>query len=120
MEVEQVAKNYKELQERMSPERRARVEARVHEALKTMALDELREARKLTQTQLATLLEVDQGSVSKMERRTDMYISTLRSYIEAMGGSLHIRAVFPDGEVQIQQFGDVRSEAQGNKTLKVG
>ena len=118
VEVEQVAKNFKELQESMSPERRARVEARVDEALKTLALDELREARKLTQTQLATLLEVDQGSVSKMERRTDMYISTLRSYIEAMGGALHIRAVFPDGEVQIHQFGDVRSEAKGDRMPK--
>lgn len=113
-----MAKNFKELQESMSPERRARVEARVNEALKTLALDELREARKLTQTQLATLLEVDQGSVSKMERRTDMYISTLRSYIEAMGGALHIRAVFPDGEVQIHQFGDVRNEAKGENMPK--
>ena len=102
----------------MPPERRARVEARVNEALKTMALDELREARKLTQTQLATMLQVDQGSVSKMERRTDMYISTLRSYIEAMGGALHIRAVFPDGEVHIHQFGDVKGEAKGDRTSK--
>ncbi len=101
-----MAKNFKQLQEKMSPERRTRVKARVDAALKTLALDELREARKLTQTQLATLLEVDQGSVSKMERRTDMYISTLRSYIEAMGGALQIRAVFPDGEVQIHQFGE--------------
>lgn len=94
------------------------MEARVNDALKTLALHELREARKLTQTQLATLLEVDQGSVSKMERRTDMYISTLRSYIEAMGGALHIRAVFPDGEVQIKQFGDVRNEGKGDKIPK--
>jgi len=113
-----MARNFKELQEEMSPERRARVEARVHEALKALALDELREARKLTQTQLATLLKVDQGSVSKMERRTDMYISTLRSYIEAMGGALHIRAVFPDGEVQIHQFGDVRGETKGDTMSK--
>jgi DNA-binding XRE family transcriptional regulator len=112
VEGDQVARNFKELQEKMSPERRARVEARVHEALQTLALDELREARKLTQTQLAALLKVDQGSVSKMERRTDMYISTLRSYIEAMGGALHIRAVFPDGEVQIHQFGDVREDTR--------
>ena len=108
-----MARNFKELQEEMSPERRARVEVRVNEALRTMALDELREARKLTQTQLASLLHVDQGSVSKMERRTDMYISTLRSYIEAMGGALHIRAVFPDGEVQIQRFGDETVGAEG-------
>ena len=112
---EQMAKNFKQLQEKMSPERRTRVKARVDEALKTLALDELREARKLTQTQLATLLEVDQGSVSKMERRTDMYISTLRSYIEAMGGALQIRAVFPDGEVQIHQFGDGNVETDAGR-----
>lgn len=69
-----------------------------------MALDELREARKLTQTQLAGTLNVDQGSISKMERRTDMYISTLRNFIQAMGGELHIRADFPDGSVEIDQF----------------
>jgi transcriptional regulator with XRE-family HTH domain len=88
----------------MSPERRARVEERVRKALQEMALDELRSARRLTQTELAEVLRVDQGSISKLERRTDMYISTLRRYVEAMGGSLQIRAVFPDGEVQITQF----------------
>lgn len=113
-----MTRNFKELQNKMSPERRGRVERRINEALKTMALDELREARKLTQIQLASVLKVDQGSVSKMERRTDMYISTLRSYIEAMGGTLHIRAVFPDGEVRIRQFGDVTNSAAGNKLTK--
>ena len=44
---------------------------------------------------------MDQGSISKLEKRTDMYLSTLRSYVEAMGGTLDIRAVFPDGEVKI-------------------
>jgi transcriptional regulator with XRE-family HTH domain len=105
-----MARNFNELKQKMSPERRARVEERVAHALKNMALDELREARNLTQTQLAALLQVDQGSVSKMERRTDMYVSTLRSYIEAMGGSLDIRAVFPDGEVQITQFQELANQ----------
>lgn len=118
VEVDQVRRNFRELKAGMSPERRARVEARVDEALKAMALDELREARKLTQTQLAATLRVDQGSVSKMERRADMYISTLRSYIEAMGGALHIRAVFPDGEVQIRQFGDVSGEEKWVRMAK--
>jgi transcriptional regulator with XRE-family HTH domain len=71
-----------------------------------MALDELRSAREFTQAELSQVLNVDQGSISKLERRTDMYIGTLRRYIEAMGGSLQIRAVFPDGEVQIKQFQD--------------
>jgi transcriptional regulator with XRE-family HTH domain len=73
-----------------------------------MALDELRTAREFTQAELSQVLRVDQGSISKLERRTDMYIGTLRRYIEAMGGSLQIRAVFPDGEVQINQFEDTK------------
>jgi transcriptional regulator with XRE-family HTH domain len=98
------AKNFKELQAKKSPERRARIEARVQAAIAQMALDELREARKLTQAQLANTLKVDQGSVSKLERRTDMYVSTLRNFIRAMGGELYIRADFPDGSVEITQF----------------
>jgi transcriptional regulator with XRE-family HTH domain len=99
-----MARNFRELQAKMSPESRARTEERVRKALTEMALDELRSARRLTQAELAMLLKVDQGSISKLEHRTDMYISTLRRFIEAMGGSLQIRAVFPDGEVQITQF----------------
>jgi DNA-binding XRE family transcriptional regulator len=103
-----MAHKFKELQKNMSPERRARVEERVREAIKEMALDELRAAREFTQAELSQVLRVDQGSISKLERRTDMYIGTLRRYIEAMGGSLQIRAVFPDGEVQITQFEDAK------------
>ena len=55
----------------------------------------------MTQRRLAELLEMDQGNVSKLEQRTDLYLSTLRSYVEAMGGALEIRAVFPDGAVKI-------------------
>lgn len=102
-------RNFRELQSKMSPDRRARVEDRVRKAIREMALDELRSARELTQSELANVLKVDQGSISKLERRTDMYISTLRRYVEAMGGSLQIRAVFPEGEVQITQFQDEAS-----------
>lgn len=103
-----MARNFKELKAKMSPERRARIDARVTETISQMALDELREARKLTQAQLAQVLKVDQGSVSKLERRTDMYVSTLRNFIRAMGGELHIRADFPDGSVEITQFEEAR------------
>ncbi len=99
-----MARNYKELRAKMSPEARAASEALAKASTAQMALDELREARKLTQTQLAATLSVDQGSISKMERRTDMYVSTLRNFIRAMGGELHIRADFPDGSVEINQF----------------
>jgi len=85
----------------MSPESQARVAARVKEELALMPLNQIRNARRMTQTRLAELLEMDQGNISKLEQRTDMYLSTLRSYVEAMGGALEIRAVFPDGEVEI-------------------
>jgi transcriptional regulator with XRE-family HTH domain len=104
-----MAHKFKELQKNISAERRARVEERVREAIKEMALDELRTAREFTQAELSQVLRVDQGSISKLERRTDMYIGTLRRYIEAMGGSLQIRAVFTDGEVQINQFEDAKN-----------
>ena len=99
------ARNFDELRMKMPPESRARVDERVRVTLANMALDELRAARELTQTHLAELFGVSQGSISRLERRTDMYVSTLAKFIEAMGGQLEIRAVFPDGSVRINLFG---------------
>jgi transcriptional regulator with XRE-family HTH domain len=64
----------------------------------------LRKARDFTQDTIAETLGVTQPEVSKMERRTELYISTLRRYIEAMGGSLDIVARFPSGEAVILDF----------------
>jgi DNA-binding XRE family transcriptional regulator len=99
-----MAKNYRELQARMGPERLARNRARAEAMLKEMPLAELRNAHSMTQTRLAELMEVEQSEISRIEKRTDMYVSTLRSYIEAMGGTLRIEARFPDGAVEITQF----------------
>ena len=110
-----MARNFKQLREKMEPVRRARVEKRVQEALKAMPLDELREARELTQVQLAQVLQVSQGAVSKVERRTDMYVSTLQAFIRAMGGELKITAKFPDGSIEINQFQDAGKAAVGSK-----
>lgn len=99
-----MAKNIKDLQAKMSPESRARSEATADRLIREMALDELRAARTLTQEHLSTILGVKQSAISKLERRTDMYVSTLRHFIEAMGGQIEIRAVFPDGDVRITQF----------------
>ena len=106
-----MSKNFKELQAKMSPGRRARNEAAAAKMIDEMALDELREARDLTQEQLARLLHVNQAAVSKMERRADMYITTLQGVVKAMGGRLEIRAVFPNGVVRINQFQDLRKRA---------
>lgn len=75
--------------------------------LKEMPLNELRQARGLSQTLLAKHLGVQQPAVAKLEKRTDMYISTLRSHIQAMGGELNITATFPEGEVKISNFADL-------------
>ena len=79
--------------------------------IRDMALDELRAARNLTQEQLAKALGVAQAAVSKMERRADMYISTLQSIIRAMGGELKIQVAFPEGKVEINQFRKLRAAA---------
>ena len=72
------------------------------------SLREIRKARLRSQTKVAKLLKVNQAAVSKLERRTDMYVSTLRSYIEAMGGSLDIVAHFPGSpSVHISQFNEL-------------
>lgn len=99
-----MARAWKDVRKKLSPEREAQIKEFVDTELKKVPLYELRQARNLTQENLAQTLHVPQSSVSKLERRTDMYLSTLRSYIEAMGGELSIRAIFPDGEVQIEQL----------------
>jgi DNA-binding XRE family transcriptional regulator len=98
---------FSELENKMSPESRARVDQAVQEALKEIPLDELRNARGLSQKMLAEALGIQQPAIAKMEKRTDMYISTLRSHIEAMGGHLEITAHFPDGSVRISNFSQI-------------
>ena len=58
----------------------------------------------MTQVHLAKILGVNQAAVSKLERRTDMYVSTLQDFVRAMGGELKITARFPEGSVEISQF----------------
>jgi DNA-binding XRE family transcriptional regulator len=97
-------RKFRELEAGMPAEAIAASEA-IHARLKeTMALEELRDALRMTQQELAQTLNVDQSAVSKLEHRTDMYVSTLRRCIAAMGGQLEIRAVFPQGTVRINQF----------------
>jgi transcriptional regulator with XRE-family HTH domain len=105
---------FKELTKGFSAARKARVTARVS-ALKTeMALHELRQARERSQEDLARELGVGQPAVAKLERRADMYVSNLRRYIEALGGSLEITARFPEGSVNIVNFGEL-ADTQGRR-----
>jgi DNA-binding XRE family transcriptional regulator len=99
---------WRDLKSRMSPEAQARVDARVSETLASMPLAEIRKAIGMTQTELAGSLEIAQGSVSKMENQADMYLSTLRKYVHALGGELHLTAEFPDGrKIEIAQLSDL-------------
>lgn len=106
-----MAKKFADLRAQMTPESRARAEAKAKAMLAEMPLNELRQARGLSQKMLADVLHVQQPSIAKIEKRTDMYISTLRSHIEAMGGQLEVVARFPDGAVKISNFSDLGSSA---------
>jgi len=99
-----MAKKYRELQDRMSPEAQALARDRARQMLADMPLQGLRQARRLSQETLADSLSITQPQVSKIEHSTDLYLSTLRRYVEAMGGDLEIVARFPEGLVRITQF----------------
>jgi DNA-binding XRE family transcriptional regulator len=106
-----MAKKWPDLYGGIPAERRARIEAKVAQDMAEMPLAEMRRARELTQQQIARNLEVNQAWVSKVERQIDMYVSTLRSYVEAMGGELDIIARFHDGAVRVRQFEDLEQGA---------
>ena len=97
-----MARKFNELVEKMPAEVRERAEAKAAKLIAEYALDELREARSMTQARLADILGKDQSVISRIEKRTDMYVSTLAEFIRAMGGELEILAVFPDGSVRIE------------------
>jgi len=90
-----------------APTKRLAMTDEVKKALSEMPLNELRNARGLSQKVLAEALHIQQPAVAKMEKRADMYISTLRSHIEAMGGKLEVIARFPDGDVRISNFSQI-------------
>ncbi len=100
-----MAKSFRELEAKMAPGARARSDAKTQKMIEEMALNELRQAMGITQERLAKALRINQAGVSKIESRSDIFVSTLRKAIEAMGGKLDIRAKFPAGEVRIRQFG---------------
>jgi len=105
-----MAKKFRTIREKMDPERQERIRKRTEELLAELPLQELRQARALSQQELAEVLGLNQATVSKLERRTDMYLSSLRRFVEAMGGELEISASFPDGKVRIQLFEDLEEE----------
>lgn len=111
-----MARKFQELIDQMSPERRAEYDRNVKQLRAQMRVDEmrlheLRRALRLSQQTLARRLKTDQAQISRLEQRTDLFVSTLRRYVEALGGQLEIVATFPDGaSVRIENFSDLRPE----------
>jgi DNA-directed RNA polymerase specialized sigma subunit len=89
--------NVDDIIKKLRPAQRRKVEARAAQLMaEEMTLRELRHARKVTQVRIAKTLGITQDSVSRLEKRSDLLLSTLRKTVEAMGGSLSIVAEFPD------------------------
>ena len=107
-----MAKKFRDLRAKMAPERQKRVPERAQALLAELPLQELRQARRMTQEALAQRLGSQQALVSKLERRADMYVSSLRTYIQALGGELEIVARFPDGAVRITQFEEIGRDGE--------
>lgn len=109
-------RSFNELRKTMAPERRRRNEESTAEMLAELTLEELRQARDHTQQELARVLNVGQPAVAKIERRADMYVSNLRRYVEALGGTLEITARFPDGAVSIRNFSEIADSSSESKS----
>ena len=95
-----------------TPEERAQVAARTAELVEEeLTLRDLRIAQHLTQERMAVLMGVEQENVSRLERRADLLLSTLSSYVAAMGGKLRLVAEFPNRHPVAIAFGDITGEA---------
>lgn len=101
--------SYSDYKKKLTPEQRSKVDELARKLIaEEKSLREIRKAREYSQVTLAEMLGMNQGDLSKFERRTDAYLSTIRRYIEAMGGTLELVATFPDtGPVKIGNLGDL-------------
>jgi transcriptional regulator with XRE-family HTH domain len=100
-----VAKSFDDLVKRTTTKRtRAKAARRARQLLGELLLNELRQAAGKSQQQVADALGIKQPSVSKLEKQSDMQVSTLRKIVKALGGELELLARFPKGTVKIDQF----------------
>lgn len=101
-----VRHSFNKLKSSMSAQSQVRIQKKIKKLRQDMALAEVRKAMSLTQVDLAEMLHIKQAAIARLENRTDMYISSLRKYITALGGELDIVARFPEGDVHIQNLHD--------------
>ena len=99
-----MAKKFKNLRAKMSPERQRRAHAKSQAMLREMLLAELRKHAGKTQSDVAKILGIKQPSVAKLEKQDDMQVNTLGRVVKALGGELELVAHMPDGDVKITQF----------------
>jgi predicted XRE-type DNA-binding protein len=103
-----MAKSLDEMMKSLTPEERAEVEMQTRGLVEQeLTLRDLRRAQSLTQERLAEMLGIEQDNVSRMERRADMLLSTMSSYVEAMGGKLRLVAEFPNRAPMTIRLSDV-------------
>ena len=105
-----MTRSFSELTKVLSPEWRECIQQRKEQLRQEMTLAELRRAFSLTQDTLARTLKVKQAEISKIENRADMLMSTLRNFVQAMGGDLEVRAVFPGRAIEISNFSSLASK----------
>jgi len=111
-----MARRWSEIRDRMSQERKERNRERTAALLLAMDLAELRERLELTQEEVASRLQISQSNVSRLERRRDMLVSTLRDVVEAFGGELRLIADFPDDVIEIKKLDREAAPGVGSPT----
>ena len=99
-----MAKAFRELINKMPKERRERIATLTQDLLANLPREELHRARELTQQQVASTLHLSPSEINEIEGETDLYLSTFRRFIQAMGGDLEVVAHFPDGNIRIDAF----------------
>jgi len=114
-----MSKPFKNLIEKMPAERQKRIKQKAKNLKTQMAIGELRRALELTQEQVAGSLNIKQAAISKIERQSDIYIGTLRKILTAMGAELRIVAHFPDTDVEIDQFTNLKSSTTSRRIANV-
>jgi transcriptional regulator with XRE-family HTH domain len=113
-----MATAWKSIKHKFSEQRHAEIKQEAAAELKRIGFDKLRLARQQTQVALAERLDIPQNAVSRMERRTDLLLSTLRGYVEGLGGKLELRVLFPDGEFVLDALGPPRTRKGTEKRAK--
>jgi transcriptional regulator with XRE-family HTH domain len=110
-----MSRKWSEVRKQRSLEAEARIAGYRAEMERAMSLVDLRNALHMTQTRLAETLGMTQGGVSRLEHQSDLLLSTLRSYVEALGGELELRARFGDDEVTIASLGELEEEVEARE-----